>query len=539
MRISGTILNVVEKRMTPGEILVENGVIRSITPLSSAPDRILLPGFVDAHVHIESSMLPPSEFARLAVVHGTVATVSDPHEIGNVLGSAGVHWMIENANTVPLKFFFGAPSCVPATNFETAGATIPAAEVAALLALPEIRYLSEMMNFPGVLFEDPEVMAKIAAAKKHGKVVDGHAPGLRGKDAALYASRGITTDHECFTAEEARDKIDAGMSIIIREGSAAKNFEALIDLIDEFPDQMMFCSDDKHPNDLLVGHIDQLVRRALRRGKDRWSVLRAATLNPVKHYGLSVGLLREGDPADFIVADDLEDLTILETYIDGGRVSADGESFIERITVNAVNHFHCSPVKESDLQVPAAGDSIRVISALPGQLITKETILPAPTEGGFIVADPSNDILKLVVINRYSPAKAAVAFVKGFGLQDGALASSVAHDSHNIVAVGANDTCLVRAINLVIAEQGGISLATAHLSDVVPLPIAGLMSVENGREVADRYEAIDRASKTLGSTLPAPFMTLSFLALLVIPELKLSDLGLFDGRKFEFTPLFA
>ena len=539
MRISGTILNVVEQRLAPGELLVENGVIRSMTPLKSAPERIILPGFVDAHVHIESSMLPPSEFARLAVMHGTVATVSDPHEIGNVLGSNGVHWMIENAKAVPFKFFFGAPSCVPATNFETAGAKISVAEVEALLALPEIRYLSEMMNFPGVLFEDPEVMAKIAAAKKFGKVVDGHAPGLRGTEAALYASRGISTDHECFTADEARDKIAAGMSIIIREGSAAKNFDALIDLIDQFPERIMFCSDDKHPNDLIVGHIDQLVRRALRRGKHFWSVLRAATFNPVKHYGLNVGLLQPGDPADFIVADNLEDLTVLETYVDGKQVAADGTSLIERITVNAVNHFDCPPITENQIQVPRSGTSLRVIRALPGQLITKEELIPLPEGDGPIAADPATDLLKLVVVNRYTPAKPAVAFVKGFGLQDGALASSVSHDSHNIVAVGANDTALVRAINFVIAHRGGISLATAHLSDIVPLPIAGLMSTENGESIAQQYESIDRAAKELGCCLPAPFMTLSFLALLVIPELKLSDRGLFDGRKFDFTPLTA
>ncbi len=540
MRIDGTIVDVVAREMFPGELNIEDGVIRSVERTSSAvSDRLLLPGFVDAHVHIESSMLAPAEFARLAVVHGTVATVSDPHEIGNVLGTAGVRWMIENAAKVPFKFYFGAPSCVPATGFETAGATITAPDVDELLALPEVKYLAEMMNFPGVLGEDPEVMAKLAAAKRRGKVIDGHAPGLRGADAAKYASYGITTDHECFTAPEARDKIAAGMSIIIREGSAAKNFDALIELLAEFPDKIMFCSDDKHPNDLIVGHIDQLVRRALRRGHLLWDVLAAATLNPVRHYSLEVGLLQPGDPADFIIADNFDDLTVFATFINGEQVAADGKSNIEKVAAVPVNAFNCSPVKTTELQIPATGAKLRTIEALPGQLITKEKIMPARSDGGFFVSDPARDLLKLAVVNRYQPAKPALAFVTGFGLTRGALASSVAHDSHNIVAVGADDESLAEAINLVIANKGGISVVSGSTRESLALPIAGLMSAADGREVAEQYEALDKLSKDLGSPLPAPFMTLSFLALLVIPELKLSDLGLFDGRGFRFVPLVA
>ncbi|MFN8390633.1 MAG: adenine deaminase [Bdellovibrionota bacterium] len=539
MKISGQIVDVLAEAIFPGELEIADGRVAKVTRLHAAPDQVILPGFVDAHVHIESSMLAPSEFARLAVVHGTVGTVSDPHEIGNVLGVEGVRWMIENGKTVPFKFNFGAPSCVPATTFETAGAAITAAEVDELLSLPEIRYLSEMMNFPGVLFGDTEVHAKLQSAKKRGKVIDGHAPGLRGEDAARYASFGITTDHECFTADEALDKIRAGMSIIIREGSAAKNFEALIGLLREFPERIMFCSDDKHPNDLVAGHINQLVKRALAGGHELFSVLRAASLNPVKHYGLPIGLLQEGDPADFIVMDSLRTLNVLATYIDGKKVAEHGKSLIDRQPISLINNFSCANISPGELALPAGKSSIRVIEALPGQLITKEQTMKARIMNGCAVSDPEHDLLKLVVVNRYKAAPPAIAFATGFGLKRGALASSVAHDSHNIVAIGAGDDEIADAINLVIENDGGVSLSCNGTRSVVPLPIAGLMSADDGYKVGNAYEELDLLSKKLGCSLPSPFMTLSFLALLVIPDLKLSDLGLFDGRTFQFVDLFV
>lgn len=541
--ISGNLVDVWKKSIYPAEIKVANGVITSITQIGEAGTSVgayILPGFVDSHVHIESSMLIPSEFARLAVVHGTVGTVSDPHEIANVCGMEGVSFMINNGKQVPFKFNFGAPSCVPATIFETAGAALNSAEVEQLLASDDILYLSEMMNFPGVLHKDPEVMKKIAAAHKAGKPVDGHAPGLRGELAQQYIEAGISTDHECFTAEEAVDKLVHGMKILIREGSAAKNFEALIELLEDHPRMIMFCSDDKHPDSLVEGHLNQLCARAIAKGHNIFDVIRASCVNPVLHYNLPIGLLREGDPADFIVAEDLEKFKIRQTYIDGQLVAENGKSFITSVTAEPINQFDCAPVTTEALQVkateyPSHNGKIPVIEALDGQLITNRLELAGREENGAWVSNTSNDVLKMVVINRYRAAPVAKCFIRNFGFKEGAIASSVAHDSHNIVAVGADDASLARAINLVIAERGGVSCVSSKAEKVLGLPVAGLMSAEDGYLVAEKYTAIDKMAKELGSTLGAPFMTLSFMALLVIPHLKLSDKGLFDGDRFAFV----
>lgn len=543
LTITGQLVDIWQKKIFPAEVTVVNGKIATITPLKSAglePKRYILPGFIDSHVHIESSMLVPRQFARLAVVHGTIATISDPHEIANVCGMKGVEYMIENGRTVPFKFFFGAPSCVPATIFETAGATLDAEEVATLLQKEEIPYLSEMMNFPGVLYKDPVVMQKIQAAIQAGKPIDGHAPGLRGEQAREYIEAGepgkviISTDHECFTREEALDKLQYGMKIIIREGSAARNFEALIDLLNNYPQQMMFGSDDKHPDSLVAGHINQLCARAVAKGIDVFNVLQAACVNPVLHYKLPVGLLRTGDAADFIVTSDLQQFNVLQTYINGKLVAENGHSRIASQTSGIINNFNCSPKKAADFHMPWNGETtIPVIEALDGQLITNKLLLPPATSNGHIVSDTERDILKIAVVNRYANAVVALAFIKNTGLKLGAIASSVAHDSHNIVAVGVDDESLCRAVNLVIAEQGGVSCVSEQTSLVLPLPVAGLMSAEDGYNVANSYTAIDAMAKSLGSTLAAPFMTLSFMALLVIPHLKLSDLGLFDGDAFK------
>ncbi|GAB3801881.1 adenine deaminase [Spirosoma humi] len=548
--LSANILNLFDQTISYGTISVENGRIAQIDRLGAERpgEPYVLPGFVDAHVHVESSLLTPPQFARLAVVHGTVATVSDPHEIGNVLGVAGVNYMVDEARRVPFKFMFGAPSCVPATPFETAGATISAQDIRTLLAMKEIGYLAEVMNFPGVLHEDPDMMAKIALAKAFNKPVDGHAPGLTGNDAQRYMDAGISTDHECFTYEEGLDKAQRGMNILIREGSAARNFEALIPLLAEFPTQIMFCSDDKHPDTLAEGHINQLVVRALEKGHSRWQVLRAACLNPVLHYRLPVGLLREGDPADYIVVTNLTELRVQQTVINGEIVAQNGQSMIPDWRSDHVNQFNCSPKTPADFAVKAdrsAGDPlIRVIEALDGQLITNELQQDAKIENGQIVPDTTRDILKLVVVNRYQDTPPAVAFIKNVGLKQGAIASSVGHDSHNITAVGCDDESLCRAINLVIEAKGGLSavgVSREHEiaeSLLLPLPVAGLMTDTDGYVVAGQYAALDQFAKhVLGSTLAAPFMTLSFMALLVIPSLKLSDKGLFDGRMFGFTPL--
>ena len=538
--ISGNLVDVHQKKIYQAKIKVENGKIVSMTPTHDSrltTHGYILPGFIDSHVHIESSMLIPSEFAKLAVVHGTVATVSDPHEIANVCGMEGVEFMIENGKTVPFKFNFGAPSCVPATTFETAGAKLDSNDVERLLQRSEIKYLSEMMNFPGVLNEDEEVMKKIGAAHRLLKPVDGHAPGLRGEQAKQYIAAGITTDHECFTKEEALDKLQNGMKIIIREGSAAKNFEALIDLLHDYPNQMMFCSDDKHPDSLVVGHINQLCARAVAKKIDLFKILQAACINPVLHYKLDVGLLREGDHADFIVVKDLERFEVIKTFINGELVAEDGKSKIESVKSKVINNFSCSKKKVVDFEIAHEGQNkIQVIEALDGQLITNKILYDPEVINGKIESDIEDDILKIVVVNRYKDAPIAKAFINNFKLLKGAIASSVAHDSHNIVAVGVDDESICKAVNMVIDMQGGVSAVGKKKEMVLALPVAGLMSNEDGYRIAEAYTAIDKMVKEeLGSTLSAPFMTLSFMALLVIPHLKLSDLGLFDGDSFSFV----
>lgn len=541
--VRGQFIDIHNRTIYPAEIAIRQGKIDNIKKIDDAPGEYILPGFVDAHIHIESSMLVPTTFAQLALKHGTVATVSDPHEIANVCGIPGIQYMIDNSKQSPLKFFFGAPSCVPATSFETAGAVIDSKDIATLLSNPDIWYLAEMMNFPGVLFEDAEVMAKIAAAKDANKVVDGHAPGLRGDDVIKYAAAGISTDHECFTIEEARDKLAAGMKILIREGSAAKNYEALAPLFKTHPSELMFCSDDKHPDELVESHINALVKRAVNEGYDLYDVLRAACINPVEHYSLPVGQLKVGDPADFIIIDDTTNFNVLQTYINGTIVAENGESKVDLPEIKPINNFNINYKTEADFKIKAtkSGSKIRVIEALDGQLITNEYIGTAKVEDGYIVSDTSNDIMKIAVVNRYdNKAPVSVAFIKNFGLKHGAIASTVGHDCHNIIVVGVDDSSITTAVNTLVDSKGGICCVDEQgkVSEL-PLPIAGLMSDEKGNIVAEKYSAIDKKAKKMGSELRAPFMTLSFMALLVIPSLKLSDKGLFNGQKFEFTTIEA
>ena len=536
--IGGQIVDLVHSRIFSGVVIVEDGKITKIEEQPVGNTQYIMPGFVDAHVHIESSMLVPSEFARLASCHGTVATVSDPHEIANVLGKNGIRYMIENGKKVPFKFFFGAPSCVPATAFETSGHVLNASDVEELLASDDIYYLSEVMNYPGVLANDPEVRAKIAAAKRYGKPIDGHAPALTGPDLQTYVGAGISTDHECYTLAEALEKISLGMKILIREGSAAKNFESLIPLMATHPDKLMFCSDDKHPNELVEGHMDVLVRRAIALGYNVMDVLKAASLNAVRHYHLNVGMLQTGDDADFIVVDDLHNPVAKQTYIKGRLVAENGMSNIKYVETGTPNIFERPYLYAQDLFVPDEGKRIKVIQCFDGQLITKCFTTEPKVENGGIVSDVDRDILKMVVVNRYQPYTPTVAFIKGFGLKRGALASSVAHDSHNLVAVGVTDSDILHAVNLLIEHTGGVTAYCGTEMLAVPLPVAGLMSNEDGYEVAAAYQNADALAKRLGSTLYAPFMTLAFMALLVIPELKISDQGLFDVKKFEITSVY-
>lgn len=533
--IKGIITDPVKRQQFKGVLSIEDEKIVQIEKSDDVPDQYILPGLVDAHIHIESSMLIPSEFAKLAVRHGTVATVSDPHEIANVCGVEGVEFMIDNGNKVPLKFYFGAPSCVPATTFETAGAVLDVDDVSRLLERDDILYLAEMMNWPGVLYDDPDVLAKIDAAKKLGKPVDGHAPGLKGEKAAKYASAGISTDHESFTLEEAVDKLEAGMLIAIREGSAAKNYDTLISLLGRYPDKIMFCSDDKHPDDLIRGHMNEIVARTLANGYNLFDTLHACAVLPVRHYGLNVGLLQTGDPGDFIIVDSLESMNVKETWIDGKPVHRNGDVLFPDIASTRINQFTAYKLDPEDFHLSSKNTFQEVIVANDGELITGRESIKMQSKNGLILPDPDRDILKIAVVNRYKKAKPAVGFIKNFGLKDGAIASSVGHDSHNIIVIGSDDKKIARAVNLIMNEKGGISAVHGKQEDVLGLPIGGIMSDNPGEIVAAGYERLNKMAVDMGSTLKAPFMLISFMALLVIPALKMSDLGLFDGEKFEFV----
>ena len=532
MELTANLVDLYHRRVYPAKIGVQRGHICKIDRVADSVDESLqyvLPGFVDAHIHIESSMLVPTAFARLALPHGTVAVVTDPHEIANVMGVPGIDFMIENATHTPLKCFFGAPSCVPATEFETAGANIDADAIADLLKREDIHYLAEMMNYPGVLAGDPQVMAKIQHARRLGKQVDGHAPGLVGQDAVDYINAGISTDHECTELEEAIHKINHGMKILIREGSAAKNFDALHPLLLDYPSRVMLCSDDKHPDDLVLGHINLLVKRAISLGYDLFDVLRAACINPVEHYGLNVGTLREGDPGDMVIVNDLKSFDIVATYIEGEKVADANGAVNDSVAVHAINNFRCSRKSHLDFQVDQGSEKAQVIRAIDGSLVTEREILDHST-------DEHDDTLKITVVDRYSNGPPAVGWIRGFGLTQGAIASCVAHDSHNIVAVGVDDESLTLAVNTVIDQMGGIAAVSSSEHHCLPLCVGGIMSAEDGYSVAKRYEQLDRfAKQVLGCVLTAPFMTLSFMALLVIPKLKISDKGLFDAEAFEFV----
>lgn len=539
-QITGQVVDLHKRKIFPGKITVESGKIAAIEELQSAGEVFILPGLIDAHVHVESSMLIPSEFARVALKHGTVAAVSDPHEIANVCGMEGVEFMIENGKCVPFLFHFGAPSCVPATSFESSGDRLDKKDVETLLSNRDIYFLAEMMNFPGAIHGDPEVLGKIEAAKKYRKVIDGHAPGLSGSDLSKYIELGISTDHECMTIDEALEKIQGGMKILIREGSAARNMNELLPLLKEHPGEIMFCTDDSHPDTLLERHINYIVKEAIAKGYDLFDVLRAASINPVEHYGLNVGMLRQGDKADFIVVQNLVDFPVLKTFINGELVFENGEVKTPEIRMeNFPNNFHAEKPGENDLKIQAKSGRIRVIEMIDGELYTKSALIEAKIEKGLAIVNPEDDILKLVVLNRYSRQKPQCAFVRGFGLKEGALASSIAHDSHNIIAVGVNDGEILDAINAVIDNRGGLSACRRQEIFTLALPVAGLMTAERAEIVAKKYHLLESLAREMGSALRAPFMALSFLSLLVIPEIKLGDRGLFDVNRFEFTDLFV
>jgi adenine deaminase len=537
MKICGILVDIHSRETYPAAVFVSKGKIKSISRCKTAPEVYIIPGLIDAHIHIESSMVTPGAFAVAVVKHGTTGVVSDPHEIANVLGEAGVHFMIKDAGKVPVNFFFGAPSCVPATLFESSGAQILPQGIQRLLEMPEVKYLSEMMNFPGVILDDEVVYLKLQIAKKLNKPVDGHAPGLTGEKLEKYVHAGISTDHECSTMEEAMEKISLGMKVLIREGSAARNLNSLKRLFLSDPTMIMLCSDDLHPEMLKTGHINKLVAGLIAEGYDIFDVIRSATINPSEHYSLGAGLLRTGDNADFVVVDDLGKMNVLETWIKGKRVYSEGTVAFKYRAGIALNNFSCTAIEKNDIKVPNNGGSIRVIEAFEGELLTGQIIMPSGNSS-FIEPDTEKDLLKIVVKDRYRDAPPAVGFIKGFGLKAGAFASSVAHDSHNIIAVGTNDDDIVSAVNEIVRLKGGLSVSAGNTIESLRLDIGGIMTTRSCDDVARDYEKLNLLTRANGCTMMAPFMTLSFMALLVIPELKIGDKGLFDVNRFELVSLF-
>jgi adenine deaminase len=540
IRKKGNLIDLEKQSIYPAEVSIEGNRIVEISKIDEKVSHYILPGLIDSHIHIESSLLVPAEFANMAIPHGTIAVVADPHEISNVCGIPGIRYMIENGNQSGLKYFFGAPSCVPATSFETAGASITELEIEKLFEEYPLMHLGEVMNFPAVLNNDRHMLAKLEQAKKYNRKMDGHAPGLSGLLLDKYIQAGISTDHECTTLDEAREKASKGMMVLIREGSAARNFQELYPLLSDFPDKVMFCTDDCHPDYLNLHHINGMIKRGLNLGIDLFILLKAAVINPIHHYSLPVGMLRPNDPADFIIIDSLQSFTAIESFIEGKQVFAKNTLQIEQAKYHIINNFNANKIILDSLNCPAKSNYLRVINVSDGDLYTQQCIVPAKLHEGSAIADIDRDILKLVVVNRYAKqASPMVGFVRNFGLKTGALASSVAHDSHNIIATGTNDEDMMNAINLIIENKGGISACNADVKEILPLPVAGLMSIEPAKKVTENYIWLNKLAKTWGSTLKDPFMSLSFLALLVIPELKLGDQGLFDVDNFRFTSLFV
>jgi len=537
-KIEGKLIDLYNRTIYSACVYIENGTIIKIQKIEKEPNNYIMPGIIDAHIHIESSMLNPGAFAQASVPHGTIGVVADPHEIANVMGLPGIEYMIKEGSKVPMKFWFGAPSCVPATNMETSGARLDSQDIERLLNKPEIKHLAEMMNYPGVIFDDKEVMEKLAIAKKNRKQIDGHAPGLSGKKLKKYIEAGITTDHECSTIEEAREKLKLGMKIIIREGSAARNLDALKELYKTDPENLMLCSDDIHPEMLEKRHINKIIAKLISEGYDPFDVIKSATINPAKHYNLDAGMLKPGERADFILVNNLKEMDVLETWIEGIKVFDRGKVLFQYIPGKPINNFICSRISEEEIRIKNQGRRFRVINAFDGELLTRK-IIREPIQGELVESMPTEDILKIVVKDRYNDAKPAVGFIKGFGIKHGAFASSIAHDSHNIIAIGASDRDIVAAVNEIVDLKGGLALAADDQIDSLQLNIAGIMSDRPCAEVASKYENLSESVKSLGCKMSAPFMALSFMALLVIPELKISDKGLFDGKNFCHVPLFV
>ena len=565
MQFTSYMLDVLTDSVYPARITIEDGIFKEIVPIQVSEETqidvegLMLPGFIDSHIHIESSMMTPAQFAKVAVRHGTTAVVCDPHEIANVHGIDGVEFMIENASTVPFNFYFAAPSCVPATSFETSGAVLDSEDIEYLLQKPEVVALAEMMNFPGVIGADEEVLRKLRIARKYNKPIDGHAPLVSGKELDKYIEQGIVTDHECSNFHEAIEKKQKGMKIMVRDGSSAKNMEALFDFsqrIEYYKNQDSFgiiptevlsrrlhspifdfmVSDDKNPRDLVNGHLNESVKKAVGLGIDLIKAIEMVTINPAAHYGLDGGSIVTGSKADFIIVDNLDELNILKTYISGECVF-DGENVLFDVEdVEFVNSMNVDKKSSEDFNIYFNGDEceVNVIQCFDGDLLTKKATAKLKTQNGIVQPDISEDVLKMAVVERHGSNNVANAFIKGFGLKKGAIASSVSHDSHNIVVIGYSSEKMAEAVNMVIENMGGIAVVSDDFEDSLSLPIAGLMSNQEGIVTAKKLRTLQKMAFAMGCRLTAPFMTMAFMSLLVIPSIKLSDKGLFDGDRFEF-----
>ena len=545
------IINVFTGEVAPDAVAISDGMIVGFGPYEAqtvvdVDGRYVAPGFIDSHVHIESSMACVAEFARAVLVHGTTTVAADPHEIANVLGSAGIEYMLHSAEHQPMNLYFTLPSCVPATGMETAGARLTAEDLRPFLMEEKIVALAEMMNYPGVLMRDPDVLSKITAARQQKKPVDGHAPGLKGRELHAYIAAGVQSDHECTTAQEAREKLAAGLAIMIRQGTGAKNLQALLPLVNaKTSRRMMWCTDDRHPNDLIAdGHIDSIVREAIQSGLDPHLAIQMATLNPAAYFGLShLGAIAPGKQADLVVFSDIKKPVIQQVYCRGILTAENGKirpevQFPATATVTPAMHIDLQNI---DFSIPAEQDRIRVIEIVSDQLITRERIEATPVKNHQAVSDPSKDLIKIAVVERHKgTGNIGKGYIKGLGLKQGALASSVAHDSHNIIIVGTSDEDMRAALEAVVEMGGGLAaVSNGRLLAGLPLPIAGLMSLESVSTVRDQLERLIAITHDMGTTLQDPFMTLSFMALPVIPELKLTDMGLIDVSKFEIVPLFV
>ncbi len=538
MKIKGNFVDVINRSVFPAEVVIENGIVVEITRIEEVLSNYILPGFVDSHIHIESSMCIPSVLAPVLLKHGTIAAVCDPHEIANVCGVEGINFMINDANRSGYKYFFGVPSCVPTSSVESSGAIIDSTLVLELLQRDDLYFLAEMMNYPGVINNDDEVLSKLTSAKLFNKPIDGHAPGLSGDNLTKYISNGVSTDHECSTIEEAVEKINHGMKILIREGSAARNFDTLIPLIDEYYNSIMFCTDDAHPDFIVDRHINYLVKEAVRRGYDLFNVLYAACIHPILHYSLPVGYLRVGDNADFIVVDSLSCFNVNEVYSNGRKVFPLEPEKVD-CSLKLPNVFHAENVCLKDLQITNSKAKVKLIEIIDGDLYTKSPIVDNWCDTEFITQSISNDYLKLTVVDRYKKKCISSAFVKGFGFKKLAIATSIAHDSHNVIAVGSHDELLVEVLNLVVDNKGGIAVSDGENILSLKLDVAGLMYSGSFEELLAKYKEIQLFIDEKQSLVKAPLMTLSFLSLLVIPELKLGSNGLFDVNSFSYTSLFV